>query len=106
MWIVDRTIADPDWIFVPTPDNVKFLPNMTEIQALPEAVSAGWYKNGRTTIGKERGAGVCSHGAWDMRRYVQPLPLGAALTPPASACVRRTGAGAVGLGGVPWQLGH
>lgn len=42
MWIVDRTIADPDWIFVPTPDNVKFLPNMTEIQALPEAVSGGW----------------------------------------------------------------
>lgn len=79
---------------------------LNEIQALPEAVSAGWYKNGRTTIGKERGAGVCSHGAWDMRRYVQPLPLGAALTPPASACVRRTGAGAVGLGGIPRQLGH
>ncbi len=40
VWIVDRTIADPDWIWVPTPENVKYLPNMTEIQALPEAVGA------------------------------------------------------------------
>lgn len=41
VWIADRTIADPDWIWVPTPENVKLLPNMTEIQALPEAVSVG-----------------------------------------------------------------
>ena len=36
----DRTLKDPNWAFVPTPDNIKYLPTVSAAAALPSARTA------------------------------------------------------------------
>lgn len=56
VWVGDRTLKDPNWKWEPTPANVKHLPNMTEIQALPAAVRLGVGRSlGREVDGMHRG---------------------------------------------------
>lgn len=83
----DRTLKDPNWVWVPTPDNVKYLPPMAELQALPEAQQEQWKwamypgtwagarAGGRAALRVQQHAGAASADG----------PAAAALSPPAGS---------------------
>ena len=106
VWIADRTLADPDWLWVPTPANVKHLPNLTEIQALPPAVR----RHAALPLGgAAEGAGRGSGGRGRHGRHRRPARAGKShppilpYAPLATMCAavplpgRRSGHGGTGL---------
>lgn len=55
VWVGDRTLSDKTSKFVPTPDNIVFLPNATQLQAagLVSIVTLGcWRDRGRLNVQK------------------------------------------------------